>query len=490
MTMVQYQMHVGGKWIDAASRATYETLNPFSGEPWAVVPDGGVEDVSRAVEAADEAFRGPWGSMTGFERADLMRRLADVLDRDAEELALLESRDNGKLLRETRSQTASLGKWLRYFAGVADKLQGEVIPSDKPNFLIYTRHEPVGVVGAIVAWNSPLNLMMWKLAPLLAAGCTVVVKPAEYTPVTALEFAGRVEEAGFPPGVFNVVTGRGRDVGAALVDHSKVQHVAFTGSPQVGKQIAKAAAEHFATSTLELGGKSAQIVFPDAPIDHVVNGVVSGIFAATGQTCVAGSRLLVHADVHDEVVAAIAERAHSIKLGDPTQPDTEMGPLANEAQFETVSGFVERARDAGAHVFAGGKPPSELGGLFYEPTIVTQVTADMEIAQDEIFGPVLSVLTFETEDEAIEIANSTEFGLAAGVWTNDVRRAHRIAHALRAGNVWVNSYRMVAPNVPFGGSGASGWGRESGLDSVKEYTSTKAIWIELAGQTRDPFVLG
>lgn len=490
MTMVQYQMHVGGKWIDAASRATYETLNPFSGEPWAVVPDGGAEDVARAVDAADEAFRGPWGSLTGFDRADLMRRLADVLDRDAEELALLESRDNGKLLRETRGQTASLGKWLRYFAGVADKLQGEVIPSDKPNYLIYTRHEPVGVVGAIVAWNSPLNLMMWKLAPLFAAGCTVVVKPAEYTPVTALEFARRVEEAGFPPGVFNVVTGRGRDVGAALVDHPKVQHVAFTGSPQVGKQIAKAAAEHFATSTLELGGKSAQIVFPDAPIDHVVNGVVSGIFAATGQTCVAGSRLLVHADVHDEVVAAIAERARSIKLGDPTQPDTEMGPLANEAQFETVSGFVERARDAGAHVFAGGQPPSELGGLFYEPTIVTQVTADMEIAQDEIFGPVLSVLTFETEDEAIDIANSTEFGLAAGVWTNDVRRAHRVAHALRAGNVWVNSYRMVAPNVPFGGSGASGWGRESGLDSVKEYTSTKAVWIELAGQTRDPFVLG
>lgn len=490
MTLPRYQLHINGQWLDAADGATYESVNPYDGNAWAVVPDAGTTDVDAAVRAANEALTGAWGKLTGFERSDLMRRLADLLDRDAEELAVLESRDNGKLLRETRGQAGSLGKWLRYFAGVADKLQGDVIPSDKPNFLIYTRHEPIGVVGAVVAWNSPLNLMMWKLAPLLAAGCTVVVKPSEYTPVTALEFAHRVVEAGFPPGVFNVVTGRGKTAGAALVEHPEVHHVAFTGSPAVGKQIAISAAEHFATSTLELGGKSAQIVFPDAPVEHVVNGIVSGIFAATGQTCVAGSRLLVHRDVHDEVVDAIAERARRIKLGDPTDPETEMGPLANEAQFATVSGFVARATDAGATVATGGQPSDQLGGLFYEPTVVTQVSPDMEIAQDEIFGPVLSVLTFETEEEAVTLANSTAFGLAAGVWTNDVRRAHRVAHRLRAGNVWVNAYRLVAPNVPFGGSGASGWGRESGLDSVKEYTSTKAIWIELDGQTRDPFVLG
>jgi aldehyde dehydrogenase (NAD+) len=490
VSLPTYQLHIGGEWVDAVSGSSYETHNPYDGAPWAVVPDAGPEDVDTAVRAATEALHGPWARMTGFERADLMRRLADLLDRDAEQLAVLESTDNGKLLRETRGQAAALGKWLRYFAGVADKLQGEVIPSDKPDYLIYTRHEPVGVVGAVVAWNSPLSLMMWKLAPLLAAGCTVVVKPAEYTPVTALEFARRVIEAGFPPGVFNVVTGRGRNAGAALVAHRGVNHVAFTGSPEVGRQIAISAAEHFATTTLELGGKSAQVVFPDAPVDHVVNGVVSGIFAATGQTCVAGSRLLVHRDVHDEVVEALVERAGRIRLGDPLSADTEMGPLANAAQFATVQGFVTRAQEAGASVATGGRPAPEHGGLFFEPTIVTGVSRDMEIAQQEIFGPVLSVLTFETEEEAIELANSTAFGLAAGVWTNDVRRAHRVAHALRAGNVWVNSYRMVAPNVPFGGSGASGWGRESGLDAVREYTQTKAVWVELGGRTRDPFVLG
>jgi aldehyde dehydrogenase (NAD+) len=490
VTVPSYQLYVGGTWIDAADGATYETTNPYDGTVWATVPDAGPADVDAAVAAASEAMRGPWSTMTGFERSDLMRRLADLLDRDAEELAVLESTDNGKLLRETRGQAQALGKWLRYFAGVADKLQGEVIPSDKPDYLIYTRHEPVGVVGAVVAWNSPLSLMMWKLAPLLAAGCTVVVKPSEYTPVTALEFARRVEEAGFPAGVFNVVTGRGAVSGKALVEHHGVNHVAFTGSPGVGREIAKSAAEHFATTTLELGGKSAQIVFPDAPIDHVVNGVVSGIFAATGQTCVAGSRLLVHRDVHDEVVEALRARAATIGLGDPQDPATEMGPMSNAAQLATVSGFVDRARSDGAVVVEGGQQDGALGGLFYRPTIVSNVTPDMEIAREEIFGPVLAVLTFETEEEAIEIANSTVYGLAAGVWTNDLRRAHRVAHALRAGNVWVNSYRMVAPNVPFGGSGASGWGRESGVDAVHEYTQTKAIWVELAGNTRDPFVLG
>jgi acyl-CoA reductase-like NAD-dependent aldehyde dehydrogenase len=490
VALPSYQLHIGGAWVDAAGGATYETLNPFDGAPWADVPDGSAEDVDRAVNAAADALTGAWGAMTGFGRADLMRRLADLLDRDAERLAVLESTDNGKLLRESRGQTGSLGTWLRYFAGVADKLQGDVIPSDKPNYLIYTRHEPVGVVGAVVAWNSPLNLMMWKLAPLLAAGCTVVVKPAESTPVSALEFARLVVEAGFPPGVFNVVTGRGKTTGAALVAHPLVHHVAFTGSPGVGRQIAVSAAQHFATSTLELGGKSAQIVFPDAPVDHVVNGIVSGIFAAAGQTCVAGSRLLVHRDVRDRVVDAIVERARRIRLGNPMEAETEMGPLANEAQLATVSGFVDRARDAGAQVATGGQRSERLGGLFYEPTVVTDVSSDMEIAQDEVFGPVLSVITFESEDEAVRIANSTMFSLAAGVWTNDVRRAHRVAHALRAGNVWVNSYRMVAPNVPFGGSGASGWGRESGLDAVKEYTQTKAVWIELGGESRDPFVLG
>jgi aldehyde dehydrogenase (NAD+) len=330
---------------------------------------------------------------------------------------------------------------------------------------------------------------MWKFAPLLAAGCTLVVKPSEYTPVTALELAKRVAEAGLPAGVLNVVTGQSAELGAALVGHPGVRQVAFTGSPQVGIKVAQGAAAHLARTTLELGGKSAQVVFPDADLDAAVNGVIAGIFAASGQTCVAGSRLVVHEDVHDALIERLVARAETIKLGDPQDLASEMGPLANPAQLRTVSGFVERAVHDGASIACGGSTDASLGGLFYRPTIVTDVRWDMEIAQDEIFGPVLSVLTFATEQDAIRIANSTRFGLGAGVWTNDVRRAHRVAHQLRAGNVWVNAYRMVAPNVPFGGSGYSGWGRESGVDAVREYTDTKAIWVDLIGNTRDPFKL-
>jgi acyl-CoA reductase-like NAD-dependent aldehyde dehydrogenase len=474
--MTKYRMHIGGAWRDAGSGARFDTVNPFDGRPWASVPDGDASDVDAAVRAAESALHGEWGAMTGFQRARLMHRLADIVERDAAELAAIETTDNGKLLREMRGQL--------------DYLPGEVIPSDRPNFMIYTRHEPVGVVAAIVPWNSPLMLLMWKLAPLLAAGCTVVVKPSEHTPVSALEFASRVAEAGFPPGVFNVVTGSTAETSRALVEHPGVRQVAFTGSPGVGVKVAQAAAGHFARVTLELGGKSAQVVFPDADLDAACNGLIAGIFAATGQTCVAGSRLVVHRDVRDALLERLVRRAERIVLGDPMRPETEMGPLANEAQFATVSGFVQRARADGARVLLGGEPDPELGGLFYRPTILTDVRPEMEVARDEIFGPVLSVLTFDTEQEAVEQANSTEFGLGAGVWTNDVRRAHRVAHALRAGNVWVNSYRVVAPNVPFGGTGASGWGRESGLDSVREYTQTKAVWIELSGQTRDPFRLG
>jgi aldehyde dehydrogenase (NAD+) len=434
-------------------------------------------------------MEGEWGRCTGFDRARYMRRLADILERDAEELSVLESTDNGKLIRETSGQAKALPEWLRYFAGIADKLQGEVIPAQNPDFLIYTRHEPVGVVGAIVPWNSPLSLLMWKLAPLLAAGCTLVVKPSEYTPVTALELAKRIDEAGLPSGVFNVVTGQSAELGASLVGHPGVRQVAFTGSPNVGIKVAQGAAAHLARTTLELGGKSAQVVFPDADLDAAVNGVIAGIFAASGQTCVAGSRLVVHEDVHDALIERLIARADTIKLGDPLDVASEMGPLANPAQLNTVTGFVERAVRDGASIACGGSTDAALGGLFYRPTIVTDVRWDMEIAQDEIFGPVLSVLTFSTEDEAIRIANSTRFGLGAGVWTNDVRRAHRVAHKLRAGNVWVNAYRMVAPNVPFGGSGYSGWGRESGVDAVREYTDTKAIWVDMIGNVRDPFKL-
>jgi acyl-CoA reductase-like NAD-dependent aldehyde dehydrogenase len=488
--LTRYQQLVGPDWVDAEAGRTYESVDPYTGEPWATVPESSTEDVDRAVQAARAALDGDWGRMTGFQRADLMRRLADIIARDATDLARAESRDNGKLLREMQGQMEYLPAWLRYFSGVADKLHGETIPSDRENFFVYTVREPVGVVAAIVPWNSPLLLMMWKLAPALAAGCTVVVKPSDYTPVSALEFARRVEEAGFPAGVFNVVTGRSWRIGDALVRHPEVAHVAFTGSSTVGAKVAATAGSLLTPVSLELGGKSAQLVFEDADLDAVVNGVVAGIFAATGQTCIAGSRLLVHESVHDELVDRLVARANQIVLGDPMVAETEMGPVANQAQFDSVLGFVTRAVAQGASVATGGEAAPEAGRLFVKPTILVGVTPDMEIACEEVFGPVLAVSTFASEAEAVDQANSTRYGLAAGLWTKDVHRVHRVARKLQAGTVWANAYRIVAPNVPFGGVGASGWGRENGVEAVAAYTTTKSVWVELTGATRDPFKMG
>jgi aldehyde dehydrogenase (NAD+) len=485
----QYRMYIGGEWRDAAGGARFDTLNPYTGKPWASVPDAGADDVAAAVAAARRAVdEGPGRETTPQQRGEAMRRLAALIAQRAETLARIESIDNGKLYKEMLTQWRYLPEWFHYFAGLALQGWGEVLPSDRPNFFAYTRREPIGVVAAITPWNSPVLLMVWKLAAALAAGCTFVVKPSEHTPASTLAFAELVDEAGFPPGVFNVVTG-GSQAGRLLVEDPRVDRVAFTGSDGVGRLIAQAAAANFTRVSLELGGKSPQVVFDDADVAAAANGVMAGVFAASGQTCMAGSRLIVARGIHDALVDALATRARTIRLGDPLDPATEMGPAATTAQFEKIVGMIDDAAGEGATLVHGGAA-TEIGGLFVRPTILTGVEPSMRIARDEVFGPVLSVMPFDTEAEAIALANDTRYGLAAGIWTRDVQRAHRVSARIRAGSIWINAYRVVAPFAPFGGFGHSGIGRENGRQGLDEYLETKTVWVELSGAVRDPFNLG
>ena len=479
--LTAYQMLIDGQWVDASDGARYDSVDPATGDVWASMPEATSDDVDRAVRAAEAAgISGRWASMTPTERGKCLRRLGDLLADASETLGRIETRDTGKMFKETRWQAKYIAEYFHFYAGAADKIEGRTLPIDKPDMFVFTNREPLGVVAAIVPWNSQLFLTAVKIGPALAAGNTVVLKGYECSAAPILEFGKLIAEAGIPDGVVNIITGHGDPCGRVLTSHPRVARVSFTGGPVSAGHVIRNTAENFAELSLELGGKSPFIVFDDADIDSAVNGSVAGIFAASGQSCVAGSRLYLHDAIADSFLAKMTAIANSIQIGDPQAEDTQMGPLCTPAQIDHIETQVARAVEQGGRILAGGRRVDGMDGLFFQPTIIECPDPSMEIVDTELFGPVLAVLRFSDEDDVIAQANRSVHGLAAGLFTRDSARSMRVARRLRAGIVWVNTYRVISPIAEFGGSKQSGYGRESGMQAVYDYTRPKTVWMNLS----------
>ncbi|AFL49837.1 acyl-CoA reductase-like NAD-dependent aldehyde dehydrogenase [Sinorhizobium fredii] len=486
--MQRFQSYIGGEFSDGEAR--FESIDPATGAAWAEMPEAREADVDRAVEAAHNAlYEGPWSKLTATQRGKLLYKLGDLVAENAQKLAELETRDTGKIIRETSAQIAYVAEYYRYYAGIADKIEGSYLPIDKPDMDVWLRREPIGIVAMVVPWNSQLFLSAVKIGPALAAGCTMVVKASEDGPAPLLEFARLIDQAGFPAGVVNIITGFGPSCGAALSRHPKVDHIAFTGGPETARHVVRNSAENLASTSLELGGKSPFIVFADADLESAANAQVAGIFAATGQSCVAGSRLIVEKSVKDHFLEILKAKAEAVRIGSPLDMATEVGPLATRRQRDHIEALVARSLAAGAKLITGGNAP-EGAGYYYRPSILDCDGSASPSLEEEFFGPVLSVLSFETEAEALALANNSSYGLAAGVFTQNLTRAHRLMKGIRAGIVWVNTYRAVSPIAPFGGFGLSGHGREGGMAAALDYTRTKTVWLRTSDEPiPDPFVM-
>ncbi|WP_209595726.1 aldehyde dehydrogenase [Ruegeria sp. HKCCSP351] len=485
-----YQLFIDGTWTEGARGQVMASLNPATGEEWASFACAAPEDVEHAVSAARRSLDDPaWRDMTQTARGKLLFRLAELIEQNAERLGEIETKDSGKLLAETATQTAYVGDYYRYYAGLADKIEGAVLPIDKPDMHVFTRREPIGVVVAIVPWNAQMFLTATKLGPALAAGCSVVLKASEIAPAPMLEFARLIDKAGFPPGVVSVITGDAGNCAIPLTRHPDVDRIAFTGGPETARHVVRNSAENFAVTTLELGGKSPIIVFDDANLDGAANGLIAGNFGASGQSCVAGSRGLIHRPIMESLIAKIEEKMSGIVIGDPLEPETHIGPLCTNAQIVRIQATLAKAKEQGARIRFGGAP-LDRSGHFMAPTLVECISAETETLKVEMFGPVMSLLPFDTEEEAINLANDTPFGLGSGIFTENVARAHRVSSRLQSGICWINTYRAVSPIAPFGGFNQSGYGREAGLEAIHDYTRTKTVWLNTSEKPMsNPFVM-